>query len=137
MKELPDEIYYKIFGYIFKEKYLIFLKDLKLQIQDYTTICCTLYYKLQTLKQFIKKTSFWRVKNHTTNINISADSDEEGEGALSIYEIKFNNSFKQTRMAIIMFKTISDHNKSEEFITDNFKKSKKVLENIKILGTSK
>ena len=40
-------------------------------------------------------------------------------------------------MAIIMFKTISDHNKSEEFITDNFKKSKKVLENIKILGTSK
>jgi len=130
MKELPDEIYYEIFSYLFEDKYLVFLKSLKLQIQDYTIICCTLYDKLKTLKQFVKKTSFWRVKNHTSNVFISADSDDEGEGAMSIFDVKFNNSFKETIMAIMMLRTISDSYRTPEFITDNFKKSKKVLQNI-------
>ena len=33
--ELPDEIYYEIFRYLFKNKHLVLLKDIKLKFEDY------------------------------------------------------------------------------------------------------
>ena len=131
MIELPDEINYNIFSYLFKNKYLIFFKNIKLQISDYTTICNTLYDKLQTLKQFVTKTPFWRIKNHTINLNISADPLPGYMGVKTIYELKFTEPYKHIRMMNNHFSWVSNDIRSEEFITDNFKKSNKVLQYIK------
>ena len=137
MKELPDEIYYEIFSYLFKDKYLIFLKGVKLQLWDYPIIRRTLHYKWKLIFKFLRKTHFWRLKNHTTNVIISADSDDDGEGAMTIYEVKFTNSLKDIKLTNRIFNNHFDSYRTPEFITDNFSKSKKVLENIKNLGTSK
>ena len=131
MKELPDEIYYKIFSYLFKDKCLVFLKGVKLQLLDYPIIHKTIHYIWKLNFHFQYKTHLWRLKNHTTGVIISADSDEEGRGAMSIYEIKFNNSLKDIKRTNTIFNNYFDTYRTPEFITDNFKKSKKVIENIK------
>jgi hypothetical protein len=130
MIELPDEIYYEIFSYLFKDKCLVLLKGVKLQLWDYPIIHRTIHYNWKLSFKFLKKTHFWRLKNHTTNVIISADSDDEGRGAMSIYEVKFINTLKETISANIMLRTVSNSYRTPEFITDNFKKSKKVLQNI-------
>ena len=128
MKELPDEIYYEIFSYLFKDKYFIFLKDVKLELWDYPIIRKTIHYNWKLNFKFLKKTHFWRLKNHTTGVIINPD---DGRGAMSIYEIKFNNSLKDIKRTNTIFNNYFDTYRTPEFITDNFKKSKKVLENIK------
>ena len=130
MVEIPDEIYYKIFSYLLEDKYLIFFKDIGLELWDYWIICKTIQYRWKLRFKFLRKTHFWRVKNHTTNIIINPDN---GEGSTTIYEVKFNNSLKETVSTIKFFSMyISNSYRTPEFITDNFPKSKKVLENIKI-----
>ena len=132
MIELPDEIYYEIFSYLFKYKYLVgIFKDVKLQLWDYPIIHKTLHYNWKLNFKFLKKTPFWRLKNHTTGVIISADSEDEGRGAMTIYEVRFNNSFKDITLTNMIFNSHFDSYRTPEFITDNFKKSKKVLENIK------
>jgi hypothetical protein len=131
MLELPDEIYYKIFSYLIKEQYLIFFKDIRLEIWDYSIICKTIYYNWKLNFKFLKKTPFWRLKNHTTNAIISADSDDERRGAMTIYEVRFDNSFKDIKQTNMTLNSYFYSYYTPEFITDNFKKSKKVLENIK------
>ena len=131
MIELPDEIYYKIFSFLFKDKCLVFLKGVKLQLWDYSIIYKTIHYNWKLNFKFLRKTHFWRLKNHTTGVIISADSDDEGIGAMSIYEIQFNNSLKDIKQTNTIFNSYFDTYRTPEFITDNFKKSKKVLENIK------
>ena len=129
MVEIPDEIYYKIFSYLLQYKYLIFLKDVKLQILDYPIIRKTIHYKWKLNFKFLKKTHFWRVKNHTTNISVNPD---DGKGSVSIYEQFFNNSLEEIVSTIDFYcKYVSNSYRTPEFITDNFPKSKKVLENIK------
>ena len=131
MIELPDEIYYKIFSYLIKDKFLFFLKGVKLQFLDYPIIHKTIHFNWKLNFKFLRKTHFWRLKNHTTNVIISADSDDEGRGAMSIYEIRFVNSLKDIKRTNTIFNNHFDSYRTPEFITDNFKKSKKVLENIK------
>tara|TARA_B100000902_G_C27282023_1_gene902307 strand:- start:1395 stop:1802 length:408 start_codon:yes stop_codon:yes gene_type:complete len=131
MIELPDEIYYKIFSYLIKEQCLIFFKGIKLELLDYPIICKTIHYNWKLNFHFQRKTHFWRLKNHTTGVTISADSDDEGRGAMTIYEVKFNNSLKDITLTNMIFNSHFDSYRTPEFITDNFKKSKKVLENIK------
>ena len=58
MKELPDEIYYEIFSYLFKDKYFIFLKDVKLELWDYPIIRKTIHYNWKLNFKFLKKTHF-------------------------------------------------------------------------------
>ncbi len=128
MKELPDEIYYEIFSYLFKDKYFIFLKDVKLELWDYPIIRKTIHYNWKLNFKFLKKTHFWRLKNHTTGVIINPD---DGRGAMSIYEIRFVNSLKDIKRTNTIFNNYFDTYRTPEFITDNFKKSKKVLENIK------
>ena len=129
MLKLPDEIYYIIFSYLLEDKYLIFFKDIRLELWDYWIICKTIHYRWKLRFKFLRKTHFWRVKNHTTNIIINPDN---GEGSMSIYEVKFNNSLKETVSTIKFYSMyISNSYRTPEFITDTFKKSKKVLENIK------
>lgn len=133
MTDLPDEIYCKIFSYIFEYKFLVFLKGIKLQLLDYPIIRKTIHYNWKLTFEFLRKTHFWRVKNHTTGVIISADSDDEGKESMSIYEIRFNNSLKETISTIEFYSMyVSNSYKTPEFITDNFKKSKKILENIRI-----
>tara|TARA_X000000950_G_C13896974_1_gene653246 strand:- start:84 stop:494 length:411 start_codon:yes stop_codon:yes gene_type:complete len=133
MTDLPDEIYCKIFSYIFEYKFLVFLKGIKLQLLDYPIIRKTIHYNWKLTFEFLRKTHFWRVKNHTTGVIISADSDDEGNESMSIYEIRFNNSLKETISTIEFYSMyVSNSYKTPEFITDNFKKSKKILENIRI-----
>jgi len=131
MIELPDEIYYKIFSYLIKDQYLIFFKDIRLELLDYPIIRKTIHYNWKLNFHFECKTHFWRLKNHTTNVFISADSDDEGRGAMTIYEVRFNNSLKDIKLKNMIFDIHFDSYRTPEFITDNFKKSKKVLENIK------
>ena len=131
MSTLPDEIYYKIFSYLFKDKCLVFLKGIKLQLWDYPIIHKTIHYNWKLNFKFLSKTHFWRLKNHTTDVIISADSDDEGRGAMTIYEVRFNNSLKDITLTNMIFNSHFDSYRTPEFITDNFKKSKKVLENIK------
>lgn len=128
MKELPDEIYYKIFSFLFKDKCLIFLKSVKLQLSDYPIIHKTIHYNWKLNFKFLRKTHFWRLKNHKTNVIINPD---DGKGAMTIYEIKFNNSLKDIILTNMIFNSHFDSYRTPEFITDNFSKSKKVLENIK------
>jgi len=128
MKELPDEIYYEIFSFLFKDKYFIFLKDVKLELWDYPIIRKTIHYNWKLNFKFLKKTHFWRLKNHTTGVIINPD---DGRGAMSIYEIRFVNSLKDIKRTNTIFNNYFDTYRTPEFITDNFKKSKKVLENIK------
>ena len=128
MSTLPDEIYYKIFSYLFKDKYLVFLKGVKLQLSDYPIIHKTIHYNWKLNFHFQCKTHFWRLKNHTTGVIINPD---DGKGAMTIYEIKFNNSLKDITLTNMIFNSHFDSYRTPEFITDNFKKSKKVLENIK------
>ena len=129
MKELPDEIYYEIFSYLFKDKYFVFFKGVKLKLWDYPIFRKTIHYNWKLKFKFLRKTHFWRVKNHRTNVIINPD---DGKGAMSIYEIRFNNSLKETISTITFYSLyVSNSYRTPEFITDNFKKSKKVLENIK------
>ena len=128
MSTLPDEIYYKIFSFLFKDKCLIFLKGVKLQLLDYPIIYKTIHYNWKLNFKFLRKTHFWRLKNHTTGVIINPD---DGKGAMTIYEIKFNNSLKDIILTNMIFNSHFDSYRTPEFITDNFKKSKKVLENIK------
>ena len=130
MVEIPDEIYYKIFSYLLEDKYLIFFKDIGLELWDYWIIYKTIHYNWKLKFKFLRKTHFWRVKNHTTNIIINPD---DGKGSTTIYEVKFNNSLKETVSTIKFYSMyVSNSYRTPEFITDNFPKSKKVLENIKI-----
>jgi hypothetical protein len=131
MPILPDEIYYKIFSYLFKDKCVVFLKGVKLQLLDYPIIRKTIHYNWKLNFKFLNKTHFWRLKNHTTNVFISADSDEEGRGAMTIYEVKFSNSLKDITLTNMIFNSHFNSYRTTEFITDNFPKSKKVIENIK------
>lgn len=129
MVEIPDEIYYIIFSYLLEDKYLIFLKGVKLQLLDYPIIHKTIHYNWKLRFKFLRKTPFWRVKNHTTNIIIDPD---DGKGSMTIYEVKFNNSLKEIVSTIEFYRRyVSNSYRTPEFITDNFKNSKKVLENIK------
>ena len=50
---------------------------------------------------------------------------------MTIYEVRFNNSLKDITLTNMIFNSHFDSYRTPEFITDNFKKSKKVLENIK------
>ena len=59
------------------------------KIKNYDSTYHEIYNNIK--KEFYTRTKLWRMKNHKTTVFISADSDEEGEGALSIFEIKFNN----------------------------------------------
>ncbi len=52
--------------------------------------------------------------------------DSDGNGATSIYEIKFNNSLKHIKMVKEAYCKFSNKYITLEFITDNLKKSKKV-----------
>ena len=128
MVEIPDEIYYIIFSYLLEDKYLIFFKDIRLEVWDYWIICKTIHYRWKLKFKFLRKTHFWRVKNHTTNIIINPD---DGKGAVTIYEVQFNNSLKEMISTINFFRCMFLILIEPEFITDNFS-SKKVLENIKI-----
>lgn len=128
MSTLPDEIYYKIFSYLFKDKCLVFLKGIKLQLWDYPIIHKTIHYNWKVNFHFQCKTHFWRLKNHKTNVIINPD---DGKGAMTIYEIKFNNSLKDIILTNMIFNSHFDSYRTPEFITDNFSKSKKVIENIK------
>lgn len=128
MSDLPDEIYYKIFSYLFEYKYLVFFQDIKLQILDYPIIYKTLHYNWEINFHFQHKIYCWRLKNNTTNVIINPD---DGKGAMTIYEIQFNNSLKDMIIANMIFDSHFNFY-TPEFITDNFSKSKKVLENIKI-----
>lgn len=128
MSTLPDEIYYKIFSYLFKNKCLVFLKGIKLQLWDYPVIHKTIQYNWKINFHFQCKTHFWRLKNHKTNVIVNPD---DGKGAMTIYEIKFNNSLKDIILTNMIFNSHFDSYRTPEFITDNFSKSKKILENIK------
>ena len=128
MSTLPDEIYYKIFSYLFKDKHLFFLRDIKLQLWDYPIIRKTIHYNWKLNFHFQCKTHLWRLKNHKTNVIVNPD---DGKGAMTIYEIKFNNSLKDIILTNMIFNSHFDSYRTPEFITDNFKKSKKVLQNIK------
>mgnify|MGYP001179767810 CR=1 FL=1 len=128
MSTLPDEIYYKIFSYLFKDKCLVFFKGVKLQLSDYPIIHKTIHYNWKLNLKFLRKTHFWRLKNHTTGVIINPD---DGKGAMTIYEIKFNSSLKDITLTNMIFNSHFDSYRTPEFITDNFPKSKKVIENIK------
>ena len=120
MLKLPDEIYYEIFSYLLEDKYLIFLKGVKLQLSDYPIIHKTIHYKKELMSKFLSKTPFWRVKNHTTNIIVNP---EIGNRTFSIYEQHFDNSLKETVSTIeFYFRYVSSSYRTPEFITDNFKK---------------
>ena len=58
MSTLPDEIYYKIFSYLFKDKCLVFLKGIKLQLWDYPIIHKTIHYNWKVNFHFQCKTHF-------------------------------------------------------------------------------
>ena len=111
--KLPSEIWIKIF--------------------EYDATYHEIYNNIK--KEFYTRTKLWRMKNHKTTVFISADSDEEGEGALSIFEIKFNNTQKEIKSMVEFgrhfFDNGNDTIRDEEFITDHFKKSNKVLRCIK------
>jgi len=50
---------------------------------------------------------------------------------MTIYEVRFDSSLKNIKQTNTIFNNHFDSYRTPEFITDNFKKSKKVLENIK------
>ena len=117
MIELPDEIYYKIFSYLFKDKCLVFLKDVKLQLSDYPIIHKTIHYNWKLNFKFLSKTHFWRLKNHTTGVIINPD---DGKGAMTIYEIQFNNSLKDIILTNMIFNSHFDSYRTPEFIQTIF-----------------
>ena len=130
--ELPDEIYYKIFRYLFKNKHLVLLKDIKLKLEDYPPIRNRIHYNQKTNSKFLKQIPFWRLKNNRNNFIINPNNPRNYRVG-SIYEIKFDNSLRDIKNTNELLDSISDGKYSPEFITDNFPGSKLVLRRIKKL----
>ena len=129
--ELPDEIYYKIFRYLFKNKHLVLLKDIKLKFEDYPLIHDRIGIIRKTNSKFLKQIPFWRLKNNRNNVIINPNARNPRVG--SIYEMKFDNSLRNIKETNETYNRISDGKYSPEFITDNFPGSKRVLRRIKEL----
>jgi len=125
MITLPDEIFNEIFSFLFNKKHLFLLKGLKLHLYDYYIFNKVILNRQQLILNFLRKTHFWRLNIHTNTV------DSDGNGATSIYEINFNTSLKHIKMVKKAYCKFSNKYITLEFITDNLKKSKKVLENIK------
>ena len=125
MIRLPDEIFHEIFSFLFHKQHLFFLKGLKLHLHDYAIFNSAILHRQKLILTFLRKTYLWRLKIHTNIVN------SYGNGATSIYEIKFEHSLKDLIKIKQAYCTFSKKYMTLEFITDNLKKSKKVLENIK------
>jgi len=142
--KLPHDIIQHIYQFIFPKNIFQSFKNKNIEIKDIFSITKTIKLKNNLSNEFFAKTTFWRIKWLNREFNIGASSDDEDENSNSIYEIKFDNSKSSIESVVNYwnydypdyYNLLPLENKLncvQEFITDNFKKSKRVLKNLQLL----
>jgi hypothetical protein len=147
MTLLPHSLIHNILEFLFNEDEMRPLKGINLELEDAFTLKQKAKNQEYLLKEFVAKTSFWRIRwlNRELDFGLYPPHDKEAEEDDDHIP---NNTFNNTRTQLTYISEYWNYhypnyyalsplknkqNCDEEYITDRFKKSKKILKNLKML----
>lgn len=142
MKELPHSIINHIFTFIFKPYEVRSFSDINLELKDVNLLEKKSKNHRNLIKEFMAKTKLWKINWLNKNFDIGTSDDEYDT------DIDFTK-FTSSRESLLFLTTYwnyhyypqfdafdelkNHHNCEEEFITDNNKGTKYILNKLKLL----
>ena len=140
--ELPNELYCKIFEFIFDKNQIIYLKGIDLNLEDIDLFNKTFLYHENLQNEFLEKTKFWKInwlnKEQDFSQPLSYESTESGACA-------YENSLSSLNYIVYYWNYTfpnyyNEHSErpkkdycEKEYITDYNKNTKKIVYNLKML----
>ena len=147
---LPHSLIHNILEFLFNEDEMRPLKGINLELEDAFTLKQKAKNQEYLLKEFVAKTSYWRIiwLNKEFNLATSGNEEEEeeelNEPDPKMHDLNFNNTRNQLTYIseywnyhypnyYALSPLTNKQNCDEEYITDRFKKSTIIFKNLKIL----